>query len=148
MKVKTKASVKAQPITVSIISSFWNDDAISVSVCKWLSWLCVCVGGYLYNADGFPGQVEAGVEQEREGEREGSVPAHTQTHTHTSKKDVNIYIVFCLEWRKHTDGLKGEWTISKALLNQVKLQYSWEELQLQESAMNYGFVLTQLLPAS
>lgn len=36
----------------------------------------MCVRSYLYNADGLPGQVEAGVEQKGEGKREGSVPTH------------------------------------------------------------------------
>lgn len=45
---------------------------------------------HLYNADGLPGQVEAGVEQEREDERKGSVPTRVQTditQTQTSKTE-------------------------------------------------------------
>ena len=46
---------------------------------------------YLDDADGFPGEMEAGVQQECKEESEGPVPGtHTHTHTHTQQFPISL----------------------------------------------------------
>lgn len=54
---------------------------------QYLFRLCRCFGGlwYLDNADGLPGKVEAGVEQEGEDQGEGLVPAQTETDSRVQR---------------------------------------------------------------